>query len=306
MQHIISGKQFADRKLLEKILKRASVFESADKKNKVPKLLKDKIVACVFFEPSTRTRLSFETASLKLGAQVISVENALASSSAYKGETLEDTTKIINGYADIFVLRHPESGAAERASKVSKIPVINAGDGAKEHPTQALLDLYTIKKEHKKLENLTLVFVGDLLYSRTIHSLLPLLAEYKNNKFVFVSPSKLALPKEYTKLLEEKGIEFSQSRDLDASLSVADVVYMTRVQKERFESIADYNKVKDLFLLKRTHLKALKKNAIIMHPLPRINEIDPEIDLDPRAAYFRQAKNGLYVRMAVLLESLGL
>ena len=305
MKHIISGKQFANRNFLEKILKRASVFETADKNNKVPKLLKDKIVACVFFEPSTRTRLSFETAALKLGAQVISVESALASSSAYKGETLEDTTKIINGYADVFVLRHPESGAAERASKVSEIPVINAGDGAKEHPTQALLDLYTIKKEHKKLENLTLVFVGDLLYSRTIHSLLPLLAEYKNNKFIFVSPLQLALPKEYTELLDQKGIKFSHSRDLDSALEVADVVYMTRVQKERFKNIADYNKVKGLFLLKSTHLKVLKKNAIIMHPLPRINEIEHAIDLDSRAAYFRQAKNGLYVRMAVLLESLG-
>ncbi len=305
MKHIISGKQFANRNFLEKILKRASVFETADKNNKVPKLLKDKIVACVFFEPSTRTRLSFETAALKLGAQVISVESALASSSAYKGETLEDTTKIINGYANIFVLRHPESGAAERASKVSEIPVINAGDGAKEHPTQALLDLYTIKKEHKKLENLTLVFVGDLLYSRTIHSLLPLLAEYKNNKFIFVSPLQLALPKEYTELLDQKGIKFSHSRDLDSALEVADVVYMTRVQKERFKNIADYNKVKDLFLLKSTHLKVLKKNAIIMHPLPRINEIEHAKNLDPRAASFRQAKNGLYVRMAVLLESLG-
>ncbi len=306
MKHIISGKQFANKKLLEKILKRASAFELSDKKGKVPKLLKDKIVACIFFEPSTRTRLSFETAALKLGAQVISVENALASSSAYKGETLEDTTKIINGYADIFVLRHPESGAAERASKVSKIPVINAGDGAKEHPTQALLDLYTINKEHKKLENLTLVFVGDLLYSRTIHSLLPLLAEYKNNKFIFVSPLELALPKDYTNLLDEKGIGFTQSRDLDSALKVADVVYMTRVQKERFSKVASYNKVKDIFLLKKEHLNIMKKNAIIMHPLPRINEIDPEIDLDSRAAYFRQAKNGLYVRMAVLLESLGL
>ncbi len=299
MKHILKAGQFSKAEV-EKILVRAKVMEKESKSGKVKKLLKDKIVACLFFEPSTRTRLSFETAALKLGAGVISVENAAENSSSHKGETIEDTSKMINGYADIFVMRHRENGAAEKAATASSISVINAGDGTHEHPTQALLDMYTIKKEHGKLENLTIAFVGDLIYGRTLHSLLPLLALYPNNRFYFVSPKELSLPKEYKDMLVKNEIKFEESNNLEKVLKNSDVIYMTRVQKERFKNMKDYEKIKDAFLLKYSHLKLLKKDAIIMHPLPRVNEIDPKIDADSRAAYFRQAENGLYVRMALL------
>jgi aspartate carbamoyltransferase catalytic subunit len=305
MKHILSGAQFS-KKEVEEILAKAFGIEENIKKGKIKKLLEDKIIACIFFEPSTRTRLSFESAALRLGAEVISAENASLNSSAFKGETIEDTTRIIESYADAIVMRHAEAGMPERASKVSNVPIINAGDGANQHPTQALLDLYTIKKEHGKLEGLTISFVGDLIYSRTLHSLLPILTQYKNNKFFFISPKELALPEEYRKQLQDNKIEFIESQNLEEALKDSDVVYMTRVQKERFFNIEDYNKVKDLFLLKPEHLKLIEKDAIIMHPLPRINEIDSEIDKDSRAAYFRQAKNGLYVRMALLLYVFGL
>ncbi|MCF7833869.1 MAG: aspartate carbamoyltransferase [Candidatus Pacebacteria bacterium] len=299
MQHIISSKELSKDKI-ESILNRSKEMEEACKKGTVEPILKDKIVACIFFEPSTRTRLSFETASLKLGAQVISAENAETNSSAYKGETIEDTTKILSSYADIIVIRHHTAGMLLRASKVSNKPVINAGDGANEHPSQALLDLYTIQKEHGRLDNLTIAFGGDLTHSRTLHSLVPLLTLYPNNTFYFISPKELALPKEYTDSLQKNGVNFKEMNTLKDGLKDADILYMTRVQKERFENAEDYEKVKDLFILKKEHLAEMKKNAIIMHPLPKINEIELEVDSDPRASYFRQAENGLYVRMAML------
>ncbi|MEK7071315.1 MAG: aspartate carbamoyltransferase [Patescibacteria group bacterium] len=302
MNHILTGGQFADKKLLEKIFKRAEGFE----KGKVKKLLKDKVVATLFYEPSTRTRLSFESAAVRLDASVISAENASANSSAFKGETIEDTIRVVESYADIIVMRHPEKGSAERAAKVSSVPIINAGDGAHEHPTQAMYDAYTIKKEMGHLDKLTIAFVGDLLYGRTVHSLLPMLSMYEGNNFIFVSPKELALPEEFKKELKEKNISFSETQNLEDALKNADVIYMTRVQKERFSNIEDYNKVKDLCLLKPEHLKLMKAKSAIMHPLPRVNEIDSALDSDPRAAYFRQAKNGLYVRMALLCYALGL
>jgi len=306
MLHILSGKQFADKNLIDKIFKLANDFELADKKGEIPQMLSKKIIACIFFEPSTRTRLSFESASLRLGAGVISAENASVNSSSTKGETIEDTIKTINCYADAIVMRHSENGIVEKASKVSNVPIINAGDGSNQHPTQALLDLYTIKKEKKSLENLTITFVGDLIYGRTIHSLLELLNNYSNNKFYFVSPKELSLPAENKKELLDKKIQFEETQNLEEALKNSDVIYMTRVQKERFKNLADYEKVKDSFLLTTEHLKYLKKDTIIMHPLPRVNEIDPQIDNDPRAAYFRQVKNGLYVRMAILVLALGI
>lgn len=306
MQHILSGAQFADKDLLEKILSKAEDYENQKKINKIPEDLEGMVVATLFFEPSTRTRLSFESAALRLGASVISTENASANSSAFKGETVEDTVRVVEKYADIIVMRHPESGSAERAVRVSSVPIINAGDGAHEHPTQAMLDMYTIKKEIGRLENLTLAFVGDLLYARTLHSLLPLISMYPGNKFYFVSPKELSMPEEYKKILTEKNILYTETTDLDEALKNSDVVYMTRVQKERFKDLADYEKVKDMFLLKGEHLKIMKERSVIMHPLPRVNEIDPVIDQDPRAGYFRQAENGLYVRMALLVYSLNL
>ncbi len=305
MKHILSGYQFTKNDI-EKILISSSDMEEQCNNHSVKKILQNKIVACMFFEPSTRTRLSFESAALRLGANVISAENASENSSAHKGETIEDTTKMLNAYSDIIVMRHPEAGAAEKAAKVSDIPVINGGDGANQHPTQALYDLYTIKKEHRKLENLNIAFVGDLFNGRTLHSLIPLLSNYSDNKFYFVSPKELALPEEYKNLLISKNFKFEESANLEEVLKNADVVYMTRVQKERFKNVEDYNKVKDAFLLKPEHLKFMKKDAIILHPLPRVNEIDHEIDSDSRAAYFRQAQNGLYVRMALLAYVLGL
>jgi len=304
MKHILSTEQFK-KKELEIILDKSWKMEQACKKGKILSFLKNKIIACIFFEPSTRTRLSFETAALKLGAKVISVENAENNSSAYKGETIEDTTRMVCCYADILIMRHPEVGAALRASEVAIKPIINAGDGSNQHPTQALLDLYTIKKEHGRLNNLNIAFVGDLLYGRTLHSLVPLLAMYRGNTFYFISPKELKLSEEYKKNLKDKNITFKEIDSIKNVLPIVDILYMTRVQKERFKNIEDYKKVKDLFLLKVEDIKYLKKNAIIMHPLPRVNEIDPKIDKDSRAAYFRQAKNGLYVRMALLLYVLG-
>ncbi|OGI67778.1 aspartate carbamoyltransferase [Candidatus Nomurabacteria bacterium RIFCSPHIGHO2_01_FULL_42_15] len=305
MRHILNTKQFSKEDVAN-ILERTYKMEEQCKAGKVEKLLQDKIVACIFFEPSTRTRLSFETAALKLGANIISAENAAANSSSYKGETIEDTSKMLNCYADLIVIRHPKMGEVEDASKVSDKPVINAGDGANQHPTQALLDLYTIKKEHKRLNDISIAFVGDVLNSRPLRSLVPLLLLYPGSTFYFVSPKELVLPEDYKKYLVDSKVNFVETDSLEEVLPKIDVLYMTRVQKERFTNLEDYEKVKDSFLLKLEHVSKLKKEAIIMHPLPRVNEIDSVIDRDPRAAYFRQAQNGLYMRMALLCYCLNL
>ena len=305
MKHIISTEQFTKEEV-EKILARTKIMEESCKAGNIEQTLKNKIVACVFFEPSTRTRLSFETAALKLGAKVISVENAENSSSVYKGESIEDTTRMLCCYADIIVMRHPKEGTSDKAVKVSDKPIINGGDGANKHPTQAFLDLYTIQKEHGRLGGLSVAFVGDILNSRTLRSLVPLLMLYPDNKFYFISPKELVLSAEYRKYLNDNKVNFEETNDLENILPKVDVLYMTRVQKERFSNIEDYEKVKDSFLLKFEDVKKLKNDAVIMHPLPRVNEIDVEIDKDSRAAYFRQAQNGLYMRMALLLYSVDL
>jgi aspartate carbamoyltransferase catalytic subunit len=304
MKHILKGEQF-DKKEVEKILKLSSQIEKEVKSGKVKEKLKGKIIASIFFEPSTRTRLSFETAALRLGARVISAENAEENSSSHKGETIEDTFRMLSAYADLIVSRHKEKGSIERGAEISGVPVINAGDGANEHPSQGILDLYTISKELKRKENLKIVFVGDLLYSRTLHSLVPILNLYKNNKFYFISPKELKVGEDFKKTFKRLGVSFEEGGDLKRVIKEADVVYMTRVQKERFKNEKDYNKVKDSFLFTKEHLKLMKKDAIVMHPLPRINEISKDIDSDPHAAYFRQAQNGLYVRMALLLYVFG-
>ena len=305
MPNIISADQFKKEEV-EKILSRSAQMEEECRKGKIEEVLRGKIVACVFFEPSTRTRLSFETAALKLGAKVISAENAMENSSTFKGETIEDTAKMLCSYADVVVIRHPVAGALERAAKVAEKPLVNAGDGANQHPTQGFLDLYTIKKEHGRLTNLNIGFGGDLKNSRTLRSLLPLLRLYEGNKFYLLSPKELELPREFVKELKDHGVQFEELRSLEEALPSLDVLYMTRVQKERFADEKDYEKVKDLFIFKKEHLKKLKSGAIIMHPLPKINEIELEVDQDPRAAYFRQAQNGLYVRMALLCYVLNL
>jgi aspartate carbamoyltransferase catalytic subunit len=298
--HILSTNQFTKNEV-EKILSRASEMEKNLREPKTSTLLSDKVVACIFFEPSTRTRLSFETAALRLGAKVISAENAIANSSAYKGETIEDTARMLSCYADAIVMRHPTAGSVQSASRVIETPILNAGDGANQHPSQGLLDLYTIQKEHGRLNNLSIAFVGDILNSRTLRSLVPLLMMWENNKFYFISPKELVLDDEYRKYLKDNNVDFVETSSLEDCLSKIDVLYMTRVQKERFADIFEYEKVKNSFLLKMEHVNKLKSDARILHPLPRVNEIDPEIDKDKRAAYFRQAQNGLYVRMALLL-----
>ncbi len=299
-EHILSTKQFLNKKVLEEIFKVADSFEKADRKDKIPKILQSKILSCVFYEPSTRTRFSFESAMLKLGGQVISTESAGHFSSAIKGETLEDSIRIISGYSDVIVLRHPEAGAAERAAKVSLVPIINAGDGAGEHPTQALLDLYTIRKEFGHIDGFKIGMVGDLLYGRTIHSLIYLLSFSHNIEVFFVSPRELRLPEKYRQFLKTHKIKFSELDNLENLLPKVDILYMTRIQKERFSSPQLYERMKDSFVLDKKLLNKLNKQAVIMHPLPRINEISREVDSDKRAAYFRQARNGLYIRIALL------
>jgi len=300
MQHILSTQQFLNRKELVNIFKKAEKFEKADRQGKVPKLLRNKILSCVFYEPSTRTRFSFESAMLKLGGQVISTESAGHFSSAIKGETLEDSIRIISGYSDMIVLRHHEPGAAERAAKVSPVPIINAGDGDGEHPTQALLDFYTIQKELGRIDNFKIAVVGDLLYGRTIHSLIYLLSLSHNVEIFLVAPKELKLPNKYKTFLNSQKIKFSESDNLEDVLSKIDVLYMIRIQKERFSSARLYDRVKNSFVLNKKLLSKLNKRAVIMHPLPRVNEISNEVDKDKRAAYFRQAKNGLYIRMSLL------
>lgn len=309
MNHILHTKQFIKddvEKILNNVPHMKELCDNLKTGARIERPLEGKIIACVFFEPSTRTRLSFETASLRLGAKVITAENAADNSSAHKGETLEDTARTLSCYADAIVTRHYEMGAAEKMSKASTVPIVNAGDGANQHPSQGLLDLYTIKNEHGRLENLKIAFVGDVLNSRTLRSLVPLLMLYSGNKFYFISPKELKLDDEYRKFLQDNNVDFVELDELNGTLPEVDVLYMTRVQKERFANVADYEKVKDSFILTPEHVAKLKGDAIIMHPLPRINEINPEIDNDSRAAYFRQAQNGLYVRMALLLYVFGL
>jgi aspartate carbamoyltransferase catalytic subunit len=304
MKHILSTQQFLNKEELEKIFHQADVFEEANRNGTVPKILRDKILSCMFYDPSTRTRFSFESAMLKLGGQVISTESAGHFSSAIKGETLEDSIRIISGYSDIIVLRHSELGAAKRAAEVSSVPIINAGDGAGEHPTQALLDLYTIKKEIGRTDNLKIVMAGDLLYGRTIHSLIYLLSLGRNIQIFLVAPKQLELPSKYKDFLKKRNIQFTESNEIESVLSQVDVLYMTRIQKERFSSAELYWKIKNSFVLNKKLLNSLNKTAIIMHPLPRVNEINKEIDEDKRAAYFRQARNGLFIRMVLLMDLL--
>ncbi len=302
-KHVLAVSQFFDRSLLNDLFNRASMLAELDKQSNLQPTLRSKILATIFYEPSTRTRFSFESAMQKLGGNVITTESAGLFSSAIKGESLEDSIRVCAGYADAIVLRHPELGAAARAASVSSVPIINAGDGPGEHPTQALLDVYTIQKELGKLDNLNnlnVVFAGDLLYGRTVHSLLQLLLVFPNISLQFVSPQQLALPQKYRDLLTERKARFTETNNLDEVLPSADVLYVTRVQKERFASQEDYEKVKSAFVITRATLDKMKQKSIVMHPLPRVTEISPDIDSDPRAAYFRQAANGLYVRMALL------
>lgn len=302
LKNIISAKEF-DKKYLEKIFSVAEYFKS---RKDDESLLKGKIMSTLFYEPSTRTRLSFESAMLRLGGSVISTENAAEFSSASKGETLEDTIRVVNCFSDVIVLRHFTEGASKVAAKYSKVPIINAGDGKGEHPTQALLDLFTIRSNFKS-PNLTVAMVGDLANGRTIHSLSYLLSLYKEIKIIFISPKALSIPNSLRMDLKKANIRFKETEDLTKALKVADVIYQTRIQKERFVSSekgpfseSDYLSYFGKYIIDKKSLAEIKKTSIIMHPLPRVNEISPDVDSDPRALYFQQVQNGIYVRMAVL------
>ena len=263
-----------------------------------------KILATLFFEPSTRTRLSFESAMLRLGGKVLGFSES-SSSSTSKGETLADTIRVVSGYADIIAMRHPKEGAPTVAANNSIVPVINAGDGGHNHPTQTLTDLLTISREKKRLDNLTIGLCGDLKFGRTIHSLISAMSRYDNIKFILISPNELKIP-DYikTEVLEKNNIEYIETDSLEEYMSDLDILYMTRVQKERFFNEADYMRLKDYYILDNNKLKKAKKDLSILHPLPRVNEISTEVDEDKRAKYFEQAYNGVYIRMALILSLL--
>jgi aspartate carbamoyltransferase catalytic subunit len=306
IRHVLESKQFRDRQVLEQLFKEAERMENLSRSGQLPQPMNGKVMASLFYEPSTRTRLSFESAMTRLGGSVIGTEAASHFSSAVKGESLPDSIKIIGKYADVIVIRHPQEGSARLASEVSPIPVINGGDGPGQHPTQALLDMYTINKELGRIDNLSVAMVGDLFYGRTVHSLTYLLAQQNDIHLYFVSPEQLKMPKRIkTFLKEEKGIPFEETTSLEDVAGKADVLYVTRIQKERFSNEEEYNKLKGTYVINNQILKLMKDKAIIMHPLPRVEEIANEVDSDPRAAYFRQAENGLYIRMALLNMILG-
>jgi aspartate carbamoyltransferase catalytic subunit len=278
---------------------------SADfEKDSYQNLLSGKVISTLFFEPSTRTRLSFESAINRLGGKVIGFSDA-SNSSVTKGETLYDTIKVVSNYAELIIMRHPLEGSSRYASEISKVPIINAGDGANQHPSQTLLDLFSILKTQKTLENLNIFMVGDLKYGRTVHSLLMALSEFNTN-FYFISPDELKMPAEYKSFLDSKGLKYFEQKDIDHEIKKADIIYMTRVQKERFSDPIEYERTKNAYILKREMLEGSKDTMKVLHPLPRVNEIDIDVDSSPYAYYFQQTENGVYVRQAIISMILGL
>ncbi len=277
-----------------------------DNKEKYSEVCKGKKLATLFFEPSTRTRLSFEAAMMELGGNVLGFSSA-SSSSSTKGESVGDTVKIVSCYADIIAMRHFKEGAPMLASMKSDVPIINAGDGGHNHPTQTLADLLTIKREKGRLNNMTIGFCGDLMFGRTVHSLIKAMSRYEGIKFILISPDELKLP-DYirTEVIEKNNIPYEEISSLEDAIGSLDVLYMTRVQKERFFNEADYIRLKDTYILDKSKLALARPDLSILHPLPRVNEISVEVDDDPRACYFRQALNGKYVRMALIMDLLGL
>ncbi|MDY5766895.1 MAG: aspartate carbamoyltransferase [Alloprevotella sp.] len=282
------------------LIRMAQEFEAFPNRD----LLENRIVATLFFEPSTRTRLSFETAANRLGAKVIGFTDPKVTSST-KGETLKDTIMMVSNYADVIVMRHYLEGAAQYASEVSPVPVVNAGDGANQHPSQTMLDLYSIYKTQGRLDNLNILLVGDLKYGRTVHSLLMAMRHF-NPTFHFIAPKELAMPEEYKVYCREHGIRYEEHEDFNADvIAEADILYMTRVQRERFTDLMEYERVKDVYILRAAMLKKARENMKILHPLPRVNEIAYDVDNDPHAYYFEQARNGLYARQAIISDVLG-
>ncbi len=299
---ILHGNQFS-KKDIDGIIKVGAAFEKELKGKGALNLLKGKILATLFFEPSTRTRLSFETAMQRLGGGVISMASA-ESSSAAKGETVADTAMTVAQYADAIVIRHPRIGSAKEAADAASIPVINAGDGAGQHPTQALLDIYTIHKELGSMKNLRVTLAGDLKNGRTVHALVEILSLYGAHLY-FVSPGLLKMPEEITAGLKSKGVEITETEDLVHAAKQTDLVYMTRIQKERFSDLAEYERVKGSYVVNARFLDAIGKDITILHPLPRVDEIHSEVDQYSGAAYFRQVRNGVFIRMALLAMIFG-
>lgn len=302
LYHVLGAKQFS-RSDLDQLFELATGMEQVVRRGGDERC-RGRIMTTLFFESSTRTRLSFESAMMRMGGNVIGTENAAQFSSTIKGETLEDTIRIISGYSDVIVMRHTDIGAAERAAKVASIPVINAGDGAGEHPTQALLDTYTIQRQFGAIEGLKVAMVGDLAYGRTVHSLSYMLARYAGVKLFYIAPDNVQIPTYVKKYLDEQGVEYVETSDLDSVVGDVDVLYQTRIQKERFPSVEEYEKASGKYIVDAQLLSLMKEDAIILHPLPRAGEIAEEVDSDPRAAYFRQAQNGLYIRMALVEQCL--
>jgi aspartate carbamoyltransferase len=301
MKHLIDIKELSVEEIDELIKVAKNIIAHP---NEYHEKCKYKKLATLFFEPSTRTRLSFEAAMMELGGNVIGFSEA-SSSSASKGESVADTVKIVGGYSDIIAMRHPKEGAPLVASLKSDVPIINAGDGGHNHPTQTLTDLLTISCEKNRLDNLTIGLCGDLKFGRTVHSLITAMSRYENIKFVLISPEELKLP-EYVKedILDKNNIQYVETNDIEEYLGDLDILYMTRVQKERFFNEEDYLRLKDYYILNKEKLEKAKKDLCILHPLPRVNEISVEVDDDPRACYFKQARYGKYIRMALILKLL--
>lgn len=296
---LVSIDDFSTEEIL-KILDLAAEFE----KNPSSNLLEGKVIATLFFEPSTRTRLSFESAISRLGGKIIGFSDA-ANSSVSKGESLNDTIRTVSNYCDMIVMRHPIEGSARFASEVATVPVINAGDGANQHPSQTLLDLYSIRKTQGKLDDLNIFMVGDLKYGRTVHSLMMAMSRW-NTTFNFISPEELKMPDEFKLYLENLGLKYYEHNDFTDIISKADIIYMTRVQKERFSDPIEYEKVKNVYVLRDTMLSKTKPNMRILHPLPRVNEIHQDVDKNVKAYYFDQALNGVFTRQAILCTLLGI
>lgn len=303
MRHLIDIKELSVEEIDELIKVAKNIIAHPEEYHEKCKYKK---LATLFFEPSTRTRLSFEAAMMELGGNVIGFSEA-SSSSASKGESVSDTVKIVGGYSDIIAMRHPKEGAPLVASLKSNVPIINAGDGGHNHPTQTLTDLLTISCEKNRLDNLTIGLCGDLKFGRTVHSLITAMSRYKNIKFVLISPEELKLP-EYVKedILDKNNIQYVETNDIEEYLGDLDILYMTRVQKERFFNEEDYLRLKDYYILNKEKLEKAKKDLCILHPLPRVNEISVEVDDDPRACYFKQARYGKYIRMALILKLLNI
>lgn len=293
MKSLISINDFSKEDMLQ-VLELAAMYEA----NPNQPRYSDKVIACIFFEPSTRTRLSFETATNRLGARVIGFSSMNATSIS-KGESLKDTIKMVSNYADMIVMRHPLEGAARYASEIAGCPVINAGDGANQHPTQTLLDMYSIQKTQGALDNLHITMVGDLKYGRTVHSLLEAMSHF-NPRFTFISCPELAMPQEYKDFLDNEHIWYEECTQLEGNIQQADILYMTRVQQERFQDPMEYERVKDLYSLNAAMLVNTKSNLRILHPLPRVNEINTDVDNRPEAYFFEQARNGVFTRMGII------